>query len=526
MSAVERYAAGHDYQIIDRFIDDGYSAESMNRPEMNRLLAEAQKRDVTAILYRDEDRWSRGYDGPDVRRKLRVAGVRCVAVASGKGDTDDYLGEEGAEEFQGIAAREHIRNLQQKTPGRMRDAVLAGKTGIGGAAPFGYSRVWADEGRRETKLVPDPVTSPLVLRAFEIYADGGSTRDVAAFLEPHRKSLPKISNVTRLLRNVRYIGANCIGRTSKTKRGSVTKTKYLPPSTWAVKEGAHEGIVPRELFDRVQVRLEAMSAGNNRTRTQNDLNPFPQGLLRCAHCGSVVEWHKSAKPPYPTTYTFLCRRRRDLGAVRSGGSCAGAVSVEYVTKQTLAHVAHLLEGDRLRQAMATYEPKPNPEIGRLEASLSKARTSSDNLLRQIENAKTPTAGDAYAARFEKVHTEIADTEKRLRALRATQPSRIDPATIQTDAWTIKNALSGMDAETLRVSLPDFFAEIRIDFEKGGALRDAYRTLDAKKLRKPKDQVAEAKRRAAETVDRILWSTEPAPVSFVHVWERITEALAS
>ncbi len=503
----EKYAEAHEYQIVDRFVDAGFSAESMNRPEMNRLLAEVAKQEVTAVLYFDEDRWARGYDGPDVRRKLRVSGVRCVNVSTCRGDSADYLAEEESEELSAVTARAFVRNLQQKTPTRMRDAVVAGKKGIGGVPPFGYVFAWVDERTRETKIVPDPVTAPLVLRAFELYADGGSTRDVAAFL------VLKPYNVTRLLRNPRYTGANVVGKTSKRKRGGIIKTTYLPASTWAKREGAHEPIVPRELFDRVQVRLEAVSAGKTRTRSQNDANPFPQGLLRCAQCGSVVELHKAA-----TTYTFMCRRRRDLGAVRGDAACSGAVRVEYVTKEVLARVGYLLQGDRLRDALASYTPKTNPEIDRLENSLTKARSSSENLLRQIENARTPAAGDVYAARFDKTLADIKDTEHRLRALRAVESPRIDPAKIATDAWSIKNALAAMDIPTLRATLRSVFSSIRIDFAKGGALRDAFRTLEATKLRKPTAQVAEAKRRAAETVDSILWTSGPGPVQFVHTWE--------
>ncbi|HTJ27164.1 MAG TPA: recombinase family protein, partial [Candidatus Limnocylindria bacterium] len=62
VEAIEKYAAAHGYEIVDRFTDDGYSGETMDRPGMNRLVKQVTKQRPAAVLYLDEDRWSRGYD--------------------------------------------------------------------------------------------------------------------------------------------------------------------------------------------------------------------------------------------------------------------------------------------------------------------------------------------------------------------------------------------------------------------------------------------------------------------------------
>ena len=288
---------------------------------------------------------------------------------------------------------------------------------------------------------------------------------------------------------------------------------------WAIYTNAHEAVVPQELFDLVQSRHERIAALNRRTREQDVLSPLPQGMLRCAKCGSVTEFHKSAKAGFETTQTYMCRRRRDRGARYDVIDCFGSVTLEYMRKRVLAHVAKLLEqdGEELRAAMLAYEAKANAEIARLEAVLKAETRKRERFLDAFRSTEDPAEASLYFGRVKAAKFEIESAEQSLRALRAMQPRPVDPDSITTDALTIRHALENVDIPVLRDRLGEVFSEIRIDLAAASALRSAYKTLEGKFLGKPVEKVKAAKRKAAEIADEIQWA-QGGPITFVYRWQ--------
>ena len=55
-----KYAKKHNMNIYDTYIDGGYSATSLNRPELQRLLQDVRDKKINRILFIKIDRWSRG----------------------------------------------------------------------------------------------------------------------------------------------------------------------------------------------------------------------------------------------------------------------------------------------------------------------------------------------------------------------------------------------------------------------------------------------------------------------------------
>jgi len=320
------------------------------------------------------------------------------------------------------------------------------------------------------------------------------------------------ANVRRLLLNPRYIGANVVGKRRVMKQEGVVTSNRADQSTWTVKPDQHEPIVDREVFDRVQQRLGKVTALNTRTREQSPMNPFPQGLVRCRKCGAGTVFKKNSKDGY-VTYVLVCRRRQESNAT-DAAECSGSIAVDMLRNKVVAHLAMLLQGRKLRDAIIARKPQADPEIARLEAVLKAAIRKRDNLLVAIENADAGIA--SLAKKLSEREAEIVDTERRLRALRAVQPTAVNPATIETDAWSVKNALLKADYATVRPLIGKLFSEISVDFGAAAELRKAQRTLHAKFPTRTEAEVKAAKLRAAEIVDQIQWSLN-GPVSFAYTW---------
>ena len=95
--------------------------------------------------------------------------------------------------------------------------------------------------KKAQKLVIDPTTAPLVVEVFEKYTDGKSVRSIvedfnARRLKTKRGQPFNINSFSSLLKNRKYIG----------------KYRYQD----VVIEGGVPAIVPEELFNRVQERME------------------------------------------------------------------------------------------------------------------------------------------------------------------------------------------------------------------------------------------------------------------------------
>ena len=62
---LRKWAKNNNFEILDEYIDDGYTARDLKRPELRRMLNDVKQYDF--ILFTKIDRWSRG-----VRAHLNV----------------------------------------------------------------------------------------------------------------------------------------------------------------------------------------------------------------------------------------------------------------------------------------------------------------------------------------------------------------------------------------------------------------------------------------------------------------------
>lgn len=150
---------------------------------------------------------------------------------------------------------------------------------------MGYVNVRIDgERKSEAVLAIDPEQGPLLLQAFELYATGEYTvrslqMEMAARGLHNRYGSPvSRARIAELLHNMLYIG--------------------IVVHDGVEYQGAHEPLVPRKLFDRVQQVFGAHDRGKVR---QTKHPHFLRGFLFCASCGSRLS-SMTAKGRYSYFY--------------------------------------------------------------------------------------------------------------------------------------------------------------------------------------------------------------------------------
>ena len=334
---IEQYAAANGYHIVRWYVDDGISGDATEcRDDFLALhKAACNGRDFEVILVWDQDRFGR-FDSMEAGywiHPLRKAGVKLVSVTEGPINWDDFTGrvmysikQEGKHQF----LRDLSRNVTRGQISNAQKGLLCGQ-----AAPYGYDRMLIDETGKQrqrirtgekfakarswrTTLVAsdDALKVSTVEWLFQTYADTDTgLRKLASQLNARGVPGPSggpwyAASIKAIFENRNYTGtftwakrregkyhSVAAGHIRERDRSEVTLSPAGKPhavdnprEAWIVVEDAHEAIIDKPLFERVQAKLHDRrrdkSGQSYRTHTRgNDEAYLLSGLVFCAHCG-------------------------------------------------------------------------------------------------------------------------------------------------------------------------------------------------------------------------------------------------
>lgn len=255
-SAIERYVTRAGAEIIQWF-EERKTAAKTGRPEFARMLQLLRARKAQGIVIHKIDRSTRNYrDWADIDELIESG----IDVFFANDDVDlRSRGGRLAADIQMVVAVDYIRNLRDEAikgiHGRLKQGILPC------GAPIGY----LDRGAGQPKAI-DPVRGPLVRRLFEDYSGGSVTlrqlteTAMRLGLRNRRGQQLRVTQLQKMVRNPFYAGV-------------IRSTRF------GLFPGAHEPIVRRATFDRVQEVLD----GKRIRRTKRFSFPFRR-LIRCATC--------------------------------------------------------------------------------------------------------------------------------------------------------------------------------------------------------------------------------------------------
>ncbi len=293
------------YEIIRWYEDHGLTGtESSKRKDFQKLLADAKGGKFVAVLLSEQSRMSREdiFDCMEHWRLFRDAGVTIVTCQRGELKFDNLGGVITAIVDQ-YGAREESLKLADRVVSGKRLAISRGQKQ--GGLLYGYDREILDETgqvvRRVTchekfskpanwssRLVPanDTQAVAAVRYMFESVASGSSCGAVARELNRrgHRTMFGKRFNATsvrRTIRNVTYAGDVASGK--RRRRG---RFRSLHDEGGAFCQNAHEPLVSRALFDKVQRRLQA---NQNASRSSTPGKYLLTGLIYLADNGHRMQ---------------------------------------------------------------------------------------------------------------------------------------------------------------------------------------------------------------------------------------------
>src|SRR3989344_5792784 len=276
LSAVRDYANKNGYTIIQEYLDNGWSGDSIVRPALDQLRMDSKNKIWDAVLMYDPDRLARRYSYQElVMDDLKEAGIEVmfVTVSAPKNPEDKILhGVRGlfAEyERAKIAERFRLGKLRKVKDGHILTT----------EALYGYSYV---RNNKETKLhgyyVINEEEAKIVRMIFSWIANQHmAIREVVRQLQQRgiapRKSKRGVWNTSSLhnmLRNKTYIGEGHWGasysvvpenpiKIEKYKKLRKSSRRMRPEEEWIASKIPVPAIMDGDLFDRTRAQLKKNS---------------------------------------------------------------------------------------------------------------------------------------------------------------------------------------------------------------------------------------------------------------------------
>lgn len=268
--------------VEDRYDDGGFSGGSIERPAMNRLLADIREGRIDCVVVYKVDRLSRSL--LDFSRLMDVFDQHNVSFVSvtQQFNTATSMGRLVLNVLLSFAQFER-EIISERTSDKMCAARRKGKW-LGGPAILGY-----DVDREKHRLVVNPEEAEMIRELFDLYIRHRSLLRVAQ--EANRRAWTTKSWVTK--KGLHREG----GRFDKAKLQRIlTNVTYTGQIAHKgeIYPGEHKAIVNKTAFNRVQAVLKENGNGSGKT-VRNKHGALLKGLLYCASCGAAMAHTYSKK---------------------------------------------------------------------------------------------------------------------------------------------------------------------------------------------------------------------------------------
>ena len=417
---LSEYAKNNNMKIVEWYIDEGVSGRKLikNRPELQRMIQDAEKGKFERIIFIKLDRFFRSVAEYHECMK-RIAPVLWTT-------TEEEYDLTTANGRMLVNMKLTIAEMEADQTGERINIVNEYKTTTGqplsGSMPFGFKIVKdTDTGRK--KIIRDPDTEPIVRDVIDYYMTHQSMKRAVVFLHTkHHVTLP-YNSLKKLFKNTMLCG------------------EYRGNPTYC------EAYLTREEFDR----LQEITKRNVKKNTEHRAYIF-SGLIQCPHCGRRMAGNtqptikKSGKKYYYKYYR--CHNHLANGTCPFGKR----VSERIVEQKMLENIGKYLEDAKIRVTEITEaETFQVPEI-----SIEDIHTQIDRLNYSWQTGKIRTV-EQYEKEYAELLEKLEQAEAEQRSIPVKDFSKIEA--VLHKGW--KEIYNALDDEHKRAFWRGFIQSINI-----------------------------------------------------------------
>lgn len=421
-------AARSGYTVVGVVKDDNLTGHDSldQRPGLKEVRRMVRSGEVDIVLVWKYDRLARDFlDQAFIIREAKMLGARVESATEPV--PDGAMGwvmqamHGGMSEMEWHKTKERLRSGVEKR-------VAHGKYLASNRAPYGYQ--FADG--KKARLVPDPLTAPIVGRIFELSASGVSNHEIARILThegiPSPSGKPNwhwsvISN--NIIRNPLYVGVAVAFRTRERTKyvlnpvsGESTQRKVrVPGEKIVLPDGTVPALVSPELAQRAQQYIEQnrIAPLSGRVRDKDWL--LRGGFVVCGICGRSMSVRTHGRTA-GTQPIYRCARNGDITnkTPHSLGISVYRLD-EYVWSSFVESVS---QPGVVEQAMSLLEQRRGAETAHqltvLHSLLDDNQEQQNNLRQSIRLLKNETAIARLSADLDKLADDETGYRERISVL--------------------------------------------------------------------------------------------------------------
>lgn len=398
----------HDgWELVDIYADEAVSGTKTDkREDFNRLLADCRKGKIDRVLVKSISRFSRNTkDCLAALRELMRLGV-SVQFEKENIDTGTLTTELMVSVSGSLAQQESIsisQNIRQGYRRRMeRGEYITNKP------PYGYRNA----GGGKLEIVPEE--AEVIRWVFESYLNGRSPASIAAEMnrkgikKKYGKSIWRKKAIVDWLTNEKYTGNTLCQKTFKTGFPYIAVKNQGELDQFYI-ENCHPAIISREMFDRVQSRME-----QRKVCLSAPLQYPLSKKLACGNCGATLYRNISRTG----NATWICSRHMSDAA-----DCPAMPVWErdvYTAFIRMYNKLRLLEGIILQPALRQMEDLENAvqwkNPAMMEINRAIAQAAEQNHKISTLRAKGLLDTDACAAKLAALDAQLTQLRAKRRML--------------------------------------------------------------------------------------------------------------
>ena len=352
------FAEKNGITILRHYIDRAFSAKTDNRPAFQEMIKDSSKKLFDTVIVWKLDRFARNrYDSARYKAQLKKNGVKVVSATE--------VISEGAE---GIILESVLEGYAEYYSADLSEKVIRGMTDNalkckynGGTMPMGY--VIDDEQHFQI----DPRTAPFVLEVFKKYHDGATMTEIRDWLNEqgvkNTRGQPMTYNsVEHMLKNRRYIG--------EFRYRDVVVPDGIP------------AIVPRDIFDDVQEKMEKNKKAPARHKAEDDY--LLTTKIFCGHCGAYMCGESGTSHTNRVHHYYKC-----VTVKKKRGDChKKPVKKEWLEDLVVDETMKRIMDDDVVEAIVSQvmdlQEQENTHLPIYEQQLRETEAAIDNLLNAIQ----------------------------------------------------------------------------------------------------------------------------------------------
>lgn len=358
MLMIEQYISEHpEFELVDTYVDNGYSGTNFDRPDFQRLMEDIQHGLIQCIIIKDLSRFGRNYieTGYYVETILPQLNVRLISI-------NDRFDSSREEDLQGM--RLPIKNMVNslyamdlsKRFSKTYD--LRFQTGTYKIREGTYGYVLD---RKNNVLVEDPETCGIVKMIFRWASQGKKVMEIVKLLNLVDAELPsdakmRLENkrvrichhewrdcmISRILTQQTYTGDTVYGK-SRERLYEQVFTRRTDKDKQIVWRNTHTPLVSHHVFDQINKVYEAKRLKRKESEKIAEskkrlTNSFGKKVV-CKECGITMLYnrigHKSDRQEGYAYAEYACKHSKSVG-------CGKKINEDYLKMIVLDQVKNYI----------------------------------------------------------------------------------------------------------------------------------------------------------------------------------------